>query len=266
MVIIISDKITFNVEKQKLFFTDTPSNEHLLSHILTNLLYEILINDSGVSRQKLLSVVWEKQGLVGNNSNLNSQMSTLRKILDQFCNFGDLIITIPKFGFRKNTDYSLKIVGTHCDIGFSTSLPDGGNFKPENTKKKMNTTLIAIKNWKAEHSVDAKSIFILLLALLSFSFIIYNIDDTPTSSQGELFHSIEKCDLLSFRPLTGQQKNTAKSLGIRFIKTEGMNCNKDRYDLFFHLKDDTSSRGYFIAKCSKKESGEYSRCSSFERY
>jgi len=59
-----------------------------------------------LTRESLLSEVWDSYGLHGSQNNLNQYISILRRA---FTNFGcsGIIITIPKIGFRLNTDISI---------------------------------------------------------------------------------------------------------------------------------------------------------------
>lgn len=66
-----------------------------------------------LSREYLLTEVWDKYGLRGSNSNLNQYIILLRRALAGY-GYDNLIITIPKMGFRLNTDIEIR-----CEPGIA---------------------------------------------------------------------------------------------------------------------------------------------------
>lgn len=56
-------------------------------------------------------MVWDDYGLQASNSSLNQYISILRRALSAFgCE--ELIITVPKMGFRLNPDITLQLTQT----------------------------------------------------------------------------------------------------------------------------------------------------------
>lgn len=103
MIYTIDGSITYNTDDCTL--SHLPTQESLSLSISTGRLFERLLASEGdiLSRDTLLTDVWDKYGLRGSNSNLNQYLSILRRALAAYgCE--NLIITIPKVGIRLNTD------------------------------------------------------------------------------------------------------------------------------------------------------------------
>jgi len=103
MIYTIDGSITYNTDDCTL--SHLPTQESLSLSISTGRLFERLLISEGdiLSRETLLTDVWDKYGLRGSNSNLNQYLSILRRALAAYgCE--NLIITIPKVGIRLNTD------------------------------------------------------------------------------------------------------------------------------------------------------------------
>lgn len=107
MIYIIDEQITYNSDDCTL--SHLPTQETLSLSISSGRLFEQLLNSDGeiLSRDTLLTEVWDKYGLRGSNSNLNQYLSILRRALAAYgCE--NLIITIPKIGIRLNTDIKIE--------------------------------------------------------------------------------------------------------------------------------------------------------------
>lgn len=107
MIYTIDEIITYNSDDCSL--SHIPTQESLSLSISTGRLFERLLNSSGeiLSRDTLLTEVWDNYGLRGSNSNLNQYLSILRRALAGFgCE--NLIITVPKLGIRLNTDIPIE--------------------------------------------------------------------------------------------------------------------------------------------------------------
>lgn len=107
MIYIIDDIVTYNSDDCTL--SHIPTQESLSLSISACRLFEKLLNSDGeiLSRDTLLTEVWDKYGLRGSNSNLNQYLSILRRALAAYgCE--NVIITIPKIGIRLNTEIKIE--------------------------------------------------------------------------------------------------------------------------------------------------------------
>ncbi|MBJ7221531.1 MULTISPECIES: winged helix-turn-helix domain-containing protein [unclassified Brenneria] len=103
MIYIIAEEIRFNPDDCTL--VNHQDDDFIKLSIPACRLLEQLLLSGGetLTREYLLTEVWDKYGLRGTNSNLNQYISILRRALAGYgCE--NLIVTIPKIGFRLNTD------------------------------------------------------------------------------------------------------------------------------------------------------------------
>lgn len=108
MLYIISEAITFNTEDGTL--TRIQDNEAVKLSIPASRLLDVLLNapNGFIDRESLLTEVWDKFGLRGSHGNLNQYVSILRRTLASMgCE--ELIVTVPKMGFRINPDISVTL-------------------------------------------------------------------------------------------------------------------------------------------------------------
>lgn len=96
MIYTIIDNIYFDDDK-KIIFSDEHQEE--LSATVVNLLVMFLENSNQlIKREDLLLKVWEENNLIPSDSNLNKNISLIRKSLTSFGIHG-MIETVPKQGF-----------------------------------------------------------------------------------------------------------------------------------------------------------------------
>ena len=99
MNLIINERINFNEEQGTLSTADTSQDPIILAKPSCRLL-SLLIKHNGelLTRDYLLTNVWEIHGLTASNNNLNNYLSMLRKA---FLELGEnnMVVTVPKQGF-----------------------------------------------------------------------------------------------------------------------------------------------------------------------
>lgn len=104
----INQRIIFNDEDGSLRHTDDEDPAHMLAVPATRLLaYLIMYNRVNLSREDILRDVWEKNGLVPSNNNLNHYISQLRRLLS-LMGERELIKTLPKIGFSLLAEISIE--------------------------------------------------------------------------------------------------------------------------------------------------------------
>lgn len=101
MLYIIENDIKFNTDDYSL--EHTPTSEFIKLALPAGRLMEMIIKSNGeiLSRDEMLTEVWDNYGLRGSNNNLSQYLSVLRKHMADFgCH--EFIITIPKAGVALN--------------------------------------------------------------------------------------------------------------------------------------------------------------------
>lgn len=104
MEYIINGNVRYNSSDGTLFCPDNNIDMITLTRVTSELLLLMIKNNGApLSRDTILSELWEKRGLTASSNNLNNYVSMLRKALAQ-CGYPDLIVTIPKHGFLFEAD------------------------------------------------------------------------------------------------------------------------------------------------------------------
>ncbi|WP_145520149.1 winged helix-turn-helix domain-containing protein [Yersinia mollaretii] len=104
MEYIINGNVKYNSSDGTLFCPDNNIDMITLTRVTSELLLLLIKNNGApLSRDTILSELWEKRGLTASSNNLNNYVSMLRKALAQ-CGCPNLIVTIPKHGFLFEAD------------------------------------------------------------------------------------------------------------------------------------------------------------------
>ncbi|CNL00299.1 Transcriptional regulatory protein%2C C terminal [Yersinia mollaretii] len=104
MEYIINGNVKYNSSDGTLFCPDNNIDMITLTRVTSELLLLLIKNNGApLSRDTILSELWEKRGLTASSNNLNNYVSMLRKALAQ-CGYPNLIVTIPKHGFLFEAD------------------------------------------------------------------------------------------------------------------------------------------------------------------
>lgn len=99
----IDNKIIFREDDGKLWNIINPEQSARLSVIPKRILSYLIQNSAQiVNRNDLLENIWDKNGLQSSNNSLSQNISILRKTLQDLGCANDIILTLPKVGFRIN--------------------------------------------------------------------------------------------------------------------------------------------------------------------
>lgn len=100
MKIILNHHIVFDFDAGTVTSAESQDDPIQISNPAKRLLY-LLLSHPGevVSREMLFKKVWDDFGMVSSNNNLNQCISKLRRILRNFNQDNEIIITVPKVGF-----------------------------------------------------------------------------------------------------------------------------------------------------------------------
>lgn len=99
-IYIINDQLRFDEKNGSLGLVDSTETEIALPSPASRLLLVLVTNnDKIMTKEEILTEVWERHGWVASNSNLYHYISIVRKSLSKLGE-NNIIITIPKVGFR----------------------------------------------------------------------------------------------------------------------------------------------------------------------
>ena len=111
MFFICNNSLVFEPEKYVISIIGQPESTITLSAPAVRLLQEFIRNNRiDLSRETLIKRVWEEYGFTPSGNNLNKAVSELRKAIHSLGEQHDIIITVPRFGFRFEAE-------VHCQPG-----------------------------------------------------------------------------------------------------------------------------------------------------
>ena len=180
MKYIINNSVDFIVAERKLYGND---KEVTLSNPACRLLLVLLENNQlQVSREELLTKVWEDFGLVSSESSLNNSISSLRRGLSDV-GVDNVLETVPKKGFI-----------LHLDDVKLENLP--GDYLTRNIENASSLKRPALKTW---HDLLLRvfplaAIGLSIIAILLFLLVFFK----ERTHSYQLYEHVKKCNVYFF--------------------------------------------------------------------
>lgn len=101
MFFICNNSLLFNPETHAISPVGQPESVLTLSAPAARLLQEFIRNKGcDLSREELITRVWEAYGFTPSGNNLNKAVSELRKSFQVLGECQEMIVTLPRYGFR----------------------------------------------------------------------------------------------------------------------------------------------------------------------
>ncbi|MCO7511991.1 helix-turn-helix domain-containing protein [Serratia fonticola] len=236
MEYIINGSVKYNSLDCTLFCPDNNADMITLTRVTSELLLLLIQNNhTPLSRDTILSELWEKRGLSASSNNLNNYVSMLRKALAK-CGYSDLITTIPKHGFL----FEAEVVSTVENDNF---------FEVSQFVKGYDLSLIHFPGLE-KNSVRIRRFFslgrkmfkvsmlsLLVIALLPSLYGYFKLKSIRTE-----FFTFEQCQ---FYLADDKTRGDASSGVINTLKTivtnERLNCGRKANVYYFSDKKEDSS-------------------------
>lgn len=247
MIYIINDNLLFDSEEYLL--CNKLSNKTLtLSAISSRLFCELLNNPAGVTREHLLNVVWSEHGLTASNNNLNNHISILRKHLEELAGLNDLIKTEPKKGFALNRNHKLALVKEE------RRAAEVVQEQPVTKKRAIRPVYISL------------ALCVLALLALLTSLYGHKIYSVLVNTQPEVVYKYKGCVLKTLREIPEKKRQASIALVMEMISKHDVDCEYDRYDVFFYLSGEEQSTNRFrmLSLCRNGNGGNYDHCYSIK--
>ncbi|CAI1800413.1 winged helix-turn-helix domain-containing protein [Serratia fonticola] len=244
---IINGSLLFDTEEHLL--SNEQNNKTLtLSAISSRLLCELLKNPAGVTREHLLNVVWSEHGLTASNNNLNNHISILRKHLEELADLHDLIKTVPKKGFALNRNHMIVLVEGE---GQPVRTVQGSTVRGKPSFRSIYMSL---------------ALFILVLLALFTSLYGDKIHSMFSNTQPKTFYKYKGCVLKTLREIPEKKRQASIALVMEMIRKNDVDCEYDRYDVFFYLSGEEQSANQFrmLSLCRNEKGGNYDHCYSIK--
>lgn len=269
MIYIIDDQISYNSDDCTL--SHLPTQETLSLSISSGRLFEQLLNSEGeiLSRDTLLTEVWDKYGLRGSNSNLNQYLSILRRALAAYgCE--NLIITIPKIGIRLNTEIKIE---RESSPAFVETQVQADEMSAEQVVSVADSQPMLPNPVIAEHVVEKSALnlgqvlFALIMLVLLGSALWYFTVHQPAEKSASMSNiKLEGgCEAVIILGLdVFEQKSLDKQI-LEMLKENNQSCVPGRR-IYFDKNTAFTTKDYgrtILSTCNLNSSGHIVSCENF---
>lgn len=203
-----------------------------------------LINNQGIvlSREQILTDVWDKHGYQPSNNSLTQYVSYLRKSFQNIDISPDSIITVPRIGLLLSENIAIQKITTPVGI--------------EKTSRSVNKFKLFLKYFKHKivHAHLSLIFFYLSLAILLISTFFYSLGASNSIPKSDLYQIgyIGTCPLYTLYP---EYSNDTIKSQIKFansIAKEFIKCRANDMYLFQREKSiSQSNKGRsFLSRCT----------------
>ena len=247
MIYIIADGIAFNPDDCTL--VNLHDDDFVKLSIPACRLLENLLNSRGelVSREFLLTEVWDKYGLRGSNSNLNQYLSILRRTL---ANYGcdNLIVTVPKMGFCLNTEVPLRRQDSPAveSARTDTAADDGNAIEPPIPEADAGIAVPAASADSAGHRRQLKKRWFLGLLLVAsvalLAGLLVRLNDVYSQRAIEPVDDMlgKDCQVTYLKPVVKADRAAINKQINEILNENKLHCDSNRRIIFDNSTSYTS--------------------------
>ena len=254
-----------------------------LSITANALLFYFIQNPGVVNRDEVLKRVWDDNGLVSSNSNLNQYLSLLRKTFRHY-GIENIIVTIAKGRLEFNPDISVELIDDSTLLPVTQTNEHEGEANKSNTASPIETSLssepdnldselekepqLSITSpQKPEICWYLASIGFLFGAIFLVVIIFLNQHQSKPITLTPLTHN--DCELLSNGAMINSSVSDNYIRNFDAVRKKlNLQCVKgERFVFFYGDKLQTNGLGrVFLAHCAKNEDNPFSYCDNYFYY
>ena len=218
-----------------------------------------LITHSGntLTREELLRTVWEEHGLRPSGSNLSNHISLLRKVFSQLGMNQNIIITVPKQGFRFDAEVTL-------------ISPSSGSSKATDRNSKNEKNNLPAIQLKSSHGRDTfkKNLIICLTIVITLLVIYFSLTTYVSHSKTPGTININSCHIIDLDSDSDRNREVKLKLLTSLIKEKHINCKSNNSTVYFRFSNlfpikDYDQSSVFFATCRKNKKNRLTHCESF---
>lgn len=262
MKYIINKIIVFDLTARVLMLKNDPQLAVELSKPASRLLSEFIeCNNVTLIREDIIKRVWENYGFTPSKGNLNNGISELRKAFDSLGLNGEIIITVPRTGFRMEADIhpvlrfeeATSERETEAMKPVPSALPSFSRTRLLSRIRKLDDRVTTDKN----HVLIVSSIFITMVAAMFFF-------TWPKSEPIRLVTTIGTCNIFG---LNNAELSSDFTIDLsKMIESEGVNCINDSADIYYtnSMPGNNTLKVRFMAVCRGKGVNRYERCINYK--
>lgn len=252
---IINNVIRFNSDEYTLEQIHEPHSSVILTATMSRLLYFLIRNQGvNVTRDDILSQVWEAHGLRASTNSLNKYISDLRQIFRTLEVEEDVIVTIPRVGFSISTG----IMVTRDTVN-------------EEDERESKSIVVKHNHFLGSYRfmLISFSVLFLLLWILYFVHINNSGNDDYTEKQKIYpIGMIDNCPVVALKPIAENLKSRNMEITRHILNKYGMHCEAESL-YYIRFSDDVIYHNpgrVFLADCSIRNRSEGTLSSCYNYY
>ncbi|HEJ7990405.1 TPA: winged helix-turn-helix domain-containing protein [Serratia liquefaciens] len=258
MKYIINKSVVFDSNELTLHLYENTQIVARLTKPATRLLLTLIQNSGvSVSREELLENVWLTYGFTASNAGLNNYISELRKAFSSLGYNHELIITIPKLGFRFESEIDI--------LDSAVISSKSGSATEEKVSSICEDTSPETRLVKQDDhdaiSPSYRKVYIILTGVTFLILCIFFLK--KTSNDNYTSHKISNIDNCNVYVIgRALQNNDVLSKINTVLKKEDIDCKSLPSDVFY-LEDRIGKRTVradLISVCSKTDNERYDTC------
>ncbi|CAI0821817.1 transcriptional regulator [Serratia entomophila] len=266
MKYVINSSIIFNTVGEVLSLLGSEKKTIRLSKPASRLMLMLIKNNNQpVSRDALFQSVWINDNSTASNAGLNNYISEIRKAIIFIGADSNIIVTIPKVGFKLESEIKNDvIVNSHKEL--ENTVETQPHFADKKVKKEQNEDIAAQHQQKKPFPIWrqplAATLFVIII--LCAVTIIFR-QNKPSLYAYNLIHTIDKCNIYSMGKI--EIDNTLFYDIDQVLKEERIDCKNNRNDVFYMEGriDEGVPRVSLLSICDKHQGYNYDHCISIKK-
>ncbi|MDM1840430.1 winged helix-turn-helix domain-containing protein, partial [Serratia marcescens] len=232
MKYIINLSYVFDIQARTLSLKNDSNLSITLSKPATRLLCELIANNNTtINRVDIIKSVWTDYGFTPSTASLNNHISELRKAFETIGLDKEIIITVPRTGFRMEAEIH-PVLKSEDKIDKSKHVQQ--DIKDENKSLDTPTKNISIKQKKTRTKTGAfltKKNILIVIILLILTFLFVYLTNKQKIKSTELIFTKEKCGIYSVERSLSVAEITDRSTDI--MNNIKIDCKERKADLYY---------------------------------
>ncbi len=264
MKYIINKIVVFNSDELTLFLYENNQAVTKLTKPASRLLLELIQNNKkNITRNDLLERVWSTYGFTASNAGLNNYISELRKAFALFGLVNEIIVTIPKLGFRFEGD----IVLAEAMLLPSEPMDNQGNSPYNEVEVEVEDKMIEKEGSKKRFYLRSFTknkkitVFIVLaVGALLIAILISRYKEHHNYAPYTKVSELSNCEIYVIGHAEIDTSNIKKVTDV--LNDKKIDCVSSEKDVFYSEDKFYSKlqRVMLISVCSKNNENHYDNC------
>ncbi|MFL4423835.1 MULTISPECIES: winged helix-turn-helix domain-containing protein [Serratia] len=266
MKYIINKTLVFNTDEQTLALYENALIVTRLSKPAGRLLLEFIQHGQQiVSREELLTRVWTNHGFSASSAGLNNYISELRKAFVLLGCHQELIVTLPKKGFRFEADIQLDAFIEEEPQAFLRENEEKNPLPvsevPDEVDLPKRSAIYAARKSLSRKRIAVSSICVSLI----ISGLYFYLGNNNKRYSYQKIATVDNCDIYAVGKTN--DLSIVKNITNSILKREEINCTHDKNDVFYmeNRLDKKNLVSDLISICKKDENDRYDTCLNIKK-